>query len=66
MEQPLPPGGPMGPDFSGMSPMGMMPTPGEPFMQHPPPMTSPSEDVGLLTSKHSSVFVAFRRCWPSY
>ncbi|XP_045108455.1 LIM/homeobox protein Lhx1-like isoform X1 [Portunus trituberculatus] len=44
MEQPLPPGGPMGAaEFPGMPPMAMM---GEAFPPHPP-MTSPSEDVSV-------------------
>uniref|UniRef100_A0A2P2IE70 LIM/homeobox protein Lhx1-like n=1 Tax=Hirondellea gigas TaxID=1518452 RepID=A0A2P2IE70_9CRUS len=46
MEQPLPPGGPMGgAEFPGMPPMGVMNTLPEPFMHHPSPMTSPSEDI---------------------
>ncbi|CAL4063244.1 unnamed protein product [Meganyctiphanes norvegica] len=47
MEQPLPPGGPMG-EFTGMPPMA--PMMGEPFPSHPP-MTSPSE------AEHGGVFM---------
>ncbi|KAL7646817.1 UNVERIFIED_CONTAM: hypothetical protein RMT77_002073 [Armadillidium vulgare] len=45
MEQPLPPGGPMGPEFTPMATMnGMMGA--EPFQQHAS-MTSPSEDMSV-------------------